>query len=202
MDLIVSPTGKAHADALETGDIEVTGWAIRFGGVDREGDYFVKGALAAGIDTFLAGSAPLLIQHSPNKQIGKVVEMEEHDEGVSFRAIIPAIPASSPLFHQFKLIQRGMVANTSIGGHFRKAAQRDGRKRIESVDIVELSLTATPMDPRTTAIAEMRIVEDAVLAEKALVERELLDTVLHDLDVIEMRLMVGEIKLATRRRYR
>ncbi len=191
MDLLVSRATKAYSGQLDSRDLEVSGYAIRYGGVDREGDFFVEGALTAGIKDFLAGSAPLLLNHKPSQQLGKVIELEERDDGVWFKAIIPEVPASSPLYHQFSLIARGLgAAATSIGGYFKKALQPDGRKAIEHVDIIEISLTSTPIDARTTARASFKLIENAVTAEKALVEQEFLDTVLHDLDAIELRLTV------------
>lgn len=193
-DSLTSPDAKASLVGTAAGDLVVEGFAVRWDTIDREDEFFAKGSLTRAVKSFLSGPAPLLFSHSPQKQLGRVTDLEVRDEGVWFRGVVAEVPHSSPLRHIYELVRRNMVAGVSIGGKF----SRGQKGKITDVDLYEISLAGVPMDPTTTA--KVTVIEDGNLTERKALEDQFITAANQSLDLIEMRLTVAEISRATRYR--
>jgi HK97 family phage prohead protease len=145
LDALADIGAKAVED--DSGDLIIEGLASDVG-LDREDEAFEPGAFSKGIDAFLAGTAPLLYHHHNDQQLGTVTELVPTDTGLNFKAVVARPPESSPLFHVYTLIKRGMMNAVSVRGRFKKAVS--GTKTlISEADIFELSVTPLAVNPRT-----------------------------------------------------
>ncbi len=134
---------------LRSGDLLLEGLAVVWDGEDFENESFARGALRETIPGFLSNQAPLLWNHRPDLGgIGRVLELEETDEGLRIKARVDAQPVGSPLRHIFEAIKRGSHRGASIGGFFKRLGQK-----IVSVRLSEVSITALAVDPRTYVAA-------------------------------------------------
>ncbi len=103
------------------------GYAAVFDRVDRGGDVIRKGAFAgAGLPV------PVFWQHDPAKRIGEVVSLSEDDKGLRVIARVDA-PVSK---------------GTGLSFGYRVKAMRDGaRRELMALDLIEVSLVRSPMQP-------------------------------------------------------
>ena len=137
------------ATSLRSGDLEISGYALTWNTLDADGETFIRGALRDAIPAFIESGGVLAWQHRPaDHPLGRVLEMEEDDVGVRFKARVDHQPASSPLRFLYDAIKRGTMRGCSIGGYFgdrRPTVFGDLIERV--VRITELSLTTHPKDP-------------------------------------------------------
>ncbi|KQN03245.1 peptidase U35 [Sphingomonas sp. Leaf230] len=106
------------------------GYAAVFDVVDRAGDVVRRGAFAG------AGVVPLLWQHRGGA-VGLLASVREDARGLRVEGVV-----SDP--ELARLVRAGAVAGLSVG--YRATSVRQGvRRELLSVELVEVSLVAVPM---------------------------------------------------------
>lgn len=134
---------------LRSGDIEFSGYAVVWSGLDAAGENFVRGAVRDAIPDYLAGSAPVAFHHDGSKILGRVLEMREDHKGVFVRGRVDRQEPTSPLYYVYDAVKRGSVRGLSLSGYFQRAATAAGRMISKVLRIVEVSLTPTAQHPLT-----------------------------------------------------
>lgn len=148
-DLELKAVGTQVVEQLEDGDLLIEGWGATLD-VDREDEAFTDGAFTKGLKKFLSGGAPLCWHHKYDQVIGKVVHAERiPGRGVWVKAIVDKQPETSPLYPAYQAIKRGRANGLSVGGIFKRIMTELG-PRINDVDIMEWSATATPVGSTAT----------------------------------------------------
>lgn len=148
-DLELKAVGTQVVEQLEDGDLLIEGWGATLD-VDREDEAFTDGAFTKGLKKFLSGGAPLCWHHKYDQVIGKVVHAERiPGRGVWVKAIVDKQPETSPLFPAYQAIKKGRANGLSVGGIFKRVMTELG-PRINDVDIMEWSATATPVGSTAT----------------------------------------------------
>lgn len=137
----------AKAVEREDGPIYIEGYASDFG-LDRDGEYMTPGALEKALDAFMSNSRALLYHHKLDQLMGEVEEARVDGKGLWIRARVDRPEPGTDAMNRFKQVARGTLRGFSVGGFFRKAREA-GRQLITSIDLVEISLTPTPVNPRT-----------------------------------------------------
>jgi HK97 family phage prohead protease len=120
--------------------VRFAGYAAVFDVPDRGGDVVRRGAFR------LARPVPLLWQHS-GKPVGEIERLAEDRRGLRVigRVAAPALAAA---------VARGAVTGLSFG--YRVTEARDGpRREIKALELLEVSLVTSPMQPlaRVHAVA-------------------------------------------------
>lgn len=106
------------------------GYAAVFDVVDRAGDVMRRGAFAG------AGVVPLLWQHR-GVAVGSLSVVGEDARGLRVEGVVEDLELA-------RLVRAGAVAGLSVG--YRAISVRQGvRRELLSVDLVEVSLVAVPM---------------------------------------------------------
>jgi HK97 family phage prohead protease len=123
-----------------TAGVRFAGYAAIFDTPDRGGDVVRAGAFAG------ARSVPLLWQHH-GAPVGSIEQLAEDSRGLRVigRVALPALA---------RLVGDGAISGLSFG--YRVQVARHGRWReIRRLELVEVSLVATPMQPlaRVHAVA-------------------------------------------------
>lgn len=128
--------------------------------VDREDEAFEPGALDSSIESFMQN--PVLAFHhtahtplfemtngkaSNIVQLGQVRELRKEADGMHMKAFIPK-PQHPFLQDIYDKIKRGMLRGLSVGGRFHKHRTPRGW-RIHNMDLMEISVTPQPVNPRT-----------------------------------------------------
>ena len=150
---------------LEDGDLLIEGYAADWL-PDHVGDTIEPGAFAKSIKTFLTGNPALLYHHNSSMQLGKVVELEERSDGLWMKALVAKPEPNTEAADIFGKIKRGIIKGLSVRGKASETRTPAG-PRVTEVDLLEISLTPLPVNPRTLAT----VVSKAFPAE----ERELTD---------------------------
>jgi hypothetical protein len=141
--------GTQVVEQLEDGDLLIEGWGATLD-VDREDEAFTDGAFTKGLKKFLSGGAPLCWHHNYDRVIGKIVHAERvPGRGVWVKAIVDRQPETSPLYPYYQAIKKGRANGLSVGGIFKRIMTPNG-PRINDVDIMEWSATATPVGSTAT----------------------------------------------------
>jgi HK97 family phage prohead protease len=135
-------------------DGTIAGYASLFGRVDLGGDLVVPGAFAASLRGRGARGIRMLFQHDPAEPIGVWEAMREDARGlyVEGRLALGVGRAREIL----ALLRQGAVDGLSIGFKAdRTRRDRAGIRRLERVDLWEISVVTFPMLPgaRVTRIA-------------------------------------------------
>jgi HK97 family phage prohead protease len=173
-DLLVSPV-KGHDDLIQfqldftlagkaledgtagqtltvedNGDLIIEGMAAVWEGDDRQGENFAPGAFQRGIKGFLEGQSALCYHHKHDKLLGKVLALEETDEGLKMRARVDgAIKDDPSLKTIYAQIKSGSLNALSCGGFFKRAMVA-GKQKITDMDFTEISVTPVPVHSRTS----------------------------------------------------
>lgn len=124
----------------------IEGYAALFGVADLSGDVVRAGAFAQSLKT---GPVPMLLQHRSGVRAGHWTRLVEDGRGLFVRGLI-----EMPSAH---LMLREGLAGLSIGFRARLWKPRpEGGRDLISIDLVEISLVAAPMQPlaRFTEIGE------------------------------------------------
>lgn len=122
-------------------DLRIAGYASVFGVPDSGGDVVMAGAFLG------AGKAvPLLWQHDIKEPIGFVESVKEDDRGLR---VVARVVASGRGEQAAQLLRAGAIDGLSFGYRV-KAASPDrtrGVRRLERLDLIEVSLVTFPMQP-------------------------------------------------------
>lgn len=194
--------GKAlEAQELQSGDLELSGYAVVWAGLDASGENFLRGALGKAIPGFLSGPASLAYHHQTGTVLGKVLSLEEDDYGVKLRARVDRQEPGSPLLHLFTAVKRGTLKGLSLGGYFSRGGRGMGKMISDVLRISEVSITGVPQHPLTAAQA---VEVKAMMGEDRLTRlRRDVAAVEHacaSADVLALRLAAYDAKLGRRTR--
>jgi len=115
------------------------GYAAIFGRRDRGGDVVQAGAFA-GTLARSDGSMPLLWQHDPARPIGRVEYLREDRRGLRVIGRLADMRAAA-------LLERGAVRGLSFGYRV-KASEGEAPRILTELELVEVSLVTSPMQPK------------------------------------------------------
>lgn len=122
-------------------DLRIAGYASVFGVPDSGGDVVEPGAFGS------AGKpVPLLWQHDSKEPLGFVESLREDARGLR---VVARVVASGRGRQAIRLVRAGALDGLSFGYRV-KAAHPDraaGVRRLQSLDLVEVSLVTFPMQP-------------------------------------------------------
>jgi len=130
----------------EDGDLFIAGYASDFD-IDRDGEYIAPGALQKALDAYMENPV-LCYHHKMSEAMGQVVEARVDGKGLWIKARVDQPEPGTEAANRFRQVAKGTLRGFSIGGFFKKAVER-GRTMIREIDLVEISLTPTPVNPRT-----------------------------------------------------
>ena len=117
--------------------IRIAGYASLFGVADSGGDTVVAGAFAGA-----AAPLPLLWQHDMREPIGFVESLAEDARGLR---VVARIVAAGRGADAAALIRAGALDGLSFGYRVRAARPGPGGRRLERLELIEISLVTLPM---------------------------------------------------------
>ena len=123
------------------------GYAAVFGHPDKSGDIIRQGAFARALER--KGEVPLLWQHKAGAVIGRIEHMSEDERGLRVIAAVGDVRVS-------RLLESGKVDGLSFGYRVREAKGEGGLRELIELDLVEVSLVASPMQPKARVHAVER----------------------------------------------
>ncbi|MCB1522114.1 MAG: HK97 family phage prohead protease [Hyphomicrobiaceae bacterium] len=145
------PDGEAKFTALDlkrvADDGTFEGYASVFGREDLGRDVVLRGAFAETIATRGARGIRMLFQHDPAQPIGVWDAIEEDAKGLFVRGrLTPDVARAREVL---ALMRAGAIDGLSIGFRALKARRdaKSGIRRIEKVDLWEISVVTFPMLP-------------------------------------------------------
>ena len=115
------------------------GYAAVFDRPDKGGDIIRKGAFARALER--VGEVPLLWQHKAGAVIGRVEHLSEDARGLRVIASV-GDPRTS------RLLGGGKVDGLSFGYRVREAKSAGRLRELVELDLVEVSVVASPMQPK------------------------------------------------------
>ncbi|MCE7798655.1 HK97 family phage prohead protease [Sphingobium sufflavum] len=129
------------------GGVRFAGYAALFDRRDRGGDVIVPGAFAESLRRRLGSgeSLPILWQHDPAQPIGTVESIAEDARGLRVIGRLESRPGVAA--RAAEMLRAGAVDGLSFGYRVVAAQTGEVARRLEAVDIVEVSLVAHPMQP-------------------------------------------------------
>lgn len=139
----------------------VAGYASLFGVADLAGDVVAPGAFTGSLATLPATRLRMLMQHDPSRQLGRWTSAREDPVGLWVEGLLDL--ASPDGLRAAALVGTGSLDGLSIGFRTLAAAPRSGGgRRLDRIDLREVSLVAFPMLPQ----ARLRIAAspDSLLA--------------------------------------
>jgi hypothetical protein len=129
-----SPIGQI-VDADEKAGI-VKGYASVFDNIDSDGDIIKKGAYQKTIKEN-GYRVKYLYQHDMDKPLGKMVHLEEDENGLMFEASIPKTQLGKDVV---ELIKAGVITENSVGIlPIVKSMNQEGYREINEVKLFEVS---------------------------------------------------------------
>ena len=146
-----------------------TGLASTFDGApDRGGDVIARGAFARTVARLAADGVklPLLWNHDAADPIGWLESVTETEAGLEVEGQLMMELRQAKIAHD---LMKAGAAYLSIGYRVERSRDRaDGAKVLEQIDLAEVSVVTTPMNPaaRVTAV-KADIFESAVQFERA-----------------------------------
>lgn len=123
------------------------GYASLFNREDLGRDVILRGAFRESLAKRGAGGVKLLFQHDPSCVIGVWLAIEEDARGLYARGrLVPEVEKAREVF---ALMRAGALDGLSIGFKALKGRRdaRTGVRRLESVDLWEISVVTFPMLP-------------------------------------------------------
>jgi HK97 family phage prohead protease len=119
--------------------VRFAGYAAVFGKPDKGGDIVLKGAFEESLKR--AVEIPLLWQHKSGAVIGRVEHLSEDERGLRVIAAVGDPRAS-------RLLESGRVHGLSFGYRVREAKSAGAHRELIELDLIEVSLVASPMQPK------------------------------------------------------
>jgi HK97 family phage prohead protease len=130
------------ADRSPSAGLRFAGYASIFDKVDKGGDIVRPGAFKR---TIRQGQhIPLLWQHQPKQVIGTIEHLLEDERGLQVIGSIRNDEFGRLLVRE---LHRGTLNGLSFGYRVASARQDGGRREIEDLDLLEVSLVRNPMQP-------------------------------------------------------
>jgi uncharacterized protein len=125
----------------------VAGYASLFGVADLAGDVVRAGAFARSLSNLPAGQLRMLMQHDPQRRLGRWTQAREDPVGLWVEGILDTTIADG--LRAAALIGTGSLDGLSIGFRTQAACPLPGGgRRLDQIDLREVSLVAFPMLPR------------------------------------------------------
>ena len=147
------------AGVAEDGEFE--GYASLFGVADLGKDVVMPGAFAESLSRRGAAGVRLLWQHDPAEPIGRWLSLAEDARGLRVRGRLNLAVARAREIHA--LMRDGAVDGLSIGFKVERArADRAGLRRIEKLDLWEISVVTFPMLPGARVAGVKSSLPDAI----------------------------------------
>jgi HK97 family phage prohead protease len=135
------------------------GYASLFGIADLGKDIVEPGAFRESLVRRGPGGIKLLWQHDPAEPIGRWISLAEDGRGLFVRGQLSLAVARAREIHA--LMREGAVDGLSIGFRSEKARTepRSGLRRLERIDLWEISIVTFPMLPqaRVRAVKALRV---------------------------------------------
>jgi len=135
-----------------TDPLRFAGYAAIFEAIDTGGDVISHGAFAESLARRAGERLPLLWQHGPEQRIGAIELAREDERGLR---VIGRIEGQGGLARKAaEALRAGAVTGLSFG--YRVVEAKAGRpRRLDALDLVEVSLVTHPMQPlaRVHAVA-------------------------------------------------
>ncbi len=117
--------------------LRIAGYASVFALPDASGDVVMPGAFAGA-----AAPVPLLWQHQPHEPIGFVDSLAEDARGLRITATIVDEGRGG---QAAALVRAGAMTGLSFGYRVKAASPARGGRRLERIELVEVSLVTFPM---------------------------------------------------------
>lgn len=134
------------------------GYASLFGIADLGKDVVDRGAFRDSLVRRGAAGVKMLWQHDPTEPIGRWLELREDSRGLYVRGRLSLAVERAREIHA--LMRDGAVDGLSIGFRSQRARTepRSGLRRLQKVDLWEISLVTFPMLPqaRVSAVKALR----------------------------------------------
>jgi HK97 family phage prohead protease len=146
---------RPEAGFTVTDGTVVSGYASLFGRVDQGGDVVQAGAYAASLKALGAAGrrVKMLWQHDPSQPIGVWDEVREDAQGLFVKGRILTEVAQGR--EAAALLAAGAIDGLSIGYRTVKAVRDEkGRRRLDELDLWEVSLVTFPMLPEARVAAK------------------------------------------------
>lgn len=140
-------TKAASLHVEDDGSVVIEGMAADFG-EDRQDEAFLPGAFDEGVKSFLESNPALLYHHQFDKALGRVLDLQKRPDGWWMKAVIDPPAPGSWAEDVVEKVKRGTIKGLSVGGKFYRKLV-DGRPRIFKTDLMEVSVTPMPVNPRT-----------------------------------------------------
>jgi HK97 family phage prohead protease len=135
------------------GAVRIAGYASVFNAPDMSGDVVAPGAFADA-----AAPLPLLWQHKTNEPIGFVKSLREDSRGLRITA---TIVASGRGAEAAALVKAGAIDGLSFGYRVKAASPARNGRRLERLELVEVSLVTFPMQREARVLGWQEEQEDA-----------------------------------------
>ena len=116
------------------------GYAAVFDRPDNGGDVVRGGAFLASLAK--VGDVPLLWQHRSGEEIGRIEHLSEDSRGLR---VIAALGSGETAKKAQGLLASRKLDGLSFGYRVRESAQKDGLRELVALELIEISLVATPM---------------------------------------------------------
>lgn len=143
------------------------GYASVFNGVDSYGDQIVAGAYA---DTLKMRERPIRMRWNHfGPVIGKWTEVYEDDVGLYVKGSLT--PGHSVADDVYSSMRHGAVDGMSIGYRVRKESRNGAIRRLEQIELVEISVVEEPAD-LGAMVAQVKNMGDAINQCESLKELE------------------------------
>jgi HK97 family phage prohead protease len=139
--LVAEPVGSLAADGL------FEGYASLFGVADLGRDVVMPGAFAESLARRGARGIRMLWQHDPGEPIGRWLSLAEDSRGLHARGRLNLAVERARELHA--LMREGAIDGLSIGFRVERARPErpTGLRRLERLDLWEISLVCFPMLP-------------------------------------------------------
>jgi HK97 family phage prohead protease len=124
--------------------VRFAGYAALFDRLDNGGDIIAPGAFAESLMRMAGRELPLLWQHGPEQRIGTIELAGEDARGL--RVIGRVDGPGSTAQKAAAFLKGGKLDGLSFGYRV-VAAQGETPRRLEALDLVEISLVTHPMQP-------------------------------------------------------
>jgi HK97 family phage major capsid protein/HK97 family phage prohead protease len=124
------------------GGLRFAGYASVFDHVDRGGDIVRAGAFRRSLAR--NGRVPLLWQHQPGLQVGRIEHLAEDGRGLQVIGQLSDDEFGRKLGRE---LEQGRLSGLSFGYRIRVAMQGAATREISDLELVEVSLVKRPMQP-------------------------------------------------------
>lgn len=124
--------------------VRFAGYAAIFDRLDNGGDVISRGAFADSLARLAGQGLPLLWQHGPEQQIGAIETVREDERGLRVTGRIE--PRGETARKAAALLRDGRIDGLSFGYRV-VSAQGSKPRRLDALDLVEVSLVTHPMQP-------------------------------------------------------